>query len=104
MKINTNSPSTTQLQQSEATKVQSDEVSPRGSGKSAPLSGREDSVSVNFSTRAADVKKIKDMVNAETVDEAKVAHFQNLIDSGKYKVDSSAVADRLLDEHLKMDI
>jgi flagellar biosynthesis anti-sigma factor FlgM len=40
---------------------------------------------------------------SDSIDEAKVARLQRMIDEGKYRVDSGAVADRLLDEHLKMD-
>lgn len=36
----------------------------------------------------------------DTVDEAKVARLQKLIDEGNYKVDADAIADRLVDEHM----
>ncbi len=64
---------------------------------------RADSVKVALSDRAQDIKKVKDLVDVDSIDQAKVAHFQKLIDAGKYKVDAEAVADRLLDEHIKMD-
>lgn len=38
-----------------------------------------------------------------SVDEAKVARLQKMIDEGKYKVDADSVADRLVDEHLSWD-
>ena len=60
-----------------------------------------DSVKVDLSARAQDVQRIKELANATPdVDQAKVEKFRKLIDEGKYKVDSKAVADRLVDEHL----
>lgn len=60
-----------------------------------------DSSKVELSSRAKDIQKIKDLaLNAPDVDQAKVDKFQKLIDSGKYKVDAKAVADKLVDEHL----
>lgn len=59
---------------------------------------------VAMSSRARDMQKIKEIAMKSTpdVDEAKVAKYQQLIDSGKYKVDARAVADRMVDEHLSM--
>ena len=60
-----------------------------------------DSSKVELSSRAKDVQKIKDLALASPdVDPAKVDKFQKLIDSGKYKVDAKAIADKLVDEHL----
>jgi negative regulator of flagellin synthesis FlgM len=47
--------------------------------------------------KAMDLAKVDDGVDAE-----KVARLQQLIDSGNYKVDAQAIADRLVDEHFKM--
>ncbi len=56
---------------------------------------------VDLSTRAQDLKQIKELANSvPDVDQAKVDKFQKLIDAGNYKVDSKAVADRLVDEHI----
>ncbi len=66
--------------------------------------GAEDSVGstrVDVSQRGLDAKRIKDLAMAvPDVDEMKVAKYQKLIDEGKYEVDSRAVADRMVDEHL----
>ncbi len=60
-----------------------------------------DSSKVELSARAKDVQKIKDLALASPdVDQTKVDKFQKLIDAGKYKVDSKAIADKLVDEHL----
>ena len=67
---------------------------------SAPQSAL--SAQVSLSSEAQNIKKATDIAKKDTVDEQKVAYFQNLIDSGKYKVDSANVADKLVDNHLKM--
>lgn len=61
------------------------------------------SAKVDLSQRAQDIKKAKAIASAgaNDIDEAKVARLQRLIDEGKYKVDAEAVADRLVDEHLR---
>ena len=56
---------------------------------------------VELSSRAQDMKKIKDIaMAAPDVNADKVARLQKLIDEGKYKVDGKAVADKMVDEHL----
>jgi negative regulator of flagellin synthesis FlgM len=62
---------------------------------------KQDSVRVALSERAQDMKKATDVAkNAPDVNLDKVKKFQELIDSGNYKVDSKKVADKLVDEHL----
>lgn len=82
-------------------KTDSSKNTNKQSAVAAELSGSSE---VALSQRAKDMKKIKEvaMKSSPDVDEAKVARFQKLIDSGKYKVDSKAIADRLVDEELKM--
>lgn len=59
---------------------------------------------VELSSRAQDIKKAKELAtpDMDSVDDAKVARLQAMIDSGSYKVNAEAIADRLLDEHTKM--
>lgn len=60
-----------------------------------------ESSKVELSSRAKDIQKIKDLaLSAPDVDQAKVDKFQKLIDSGKYKIDAKAIADKLVDEQL----
>lgn len=67
------------------------------------LSGEsKDRSRVSVSDRAQAMQKAKEIASSETVDEAKIARLQSLIDSGKYKVDSKAIADRLVDEQFAM--
>ncbi len=61
----------------------------------------QDSANVNVSERAQMMAKAKEIASGPmTVDEAKVARLQKMIDEGKYKVDAEAIADRLVDEHM----
>ncbi len=62
------------------------------------------SATVDVSARAQEMQKAKALATPSSgIDEAKVARLQALIDKGQYKIDSSAIADRLVDEHLKMN-
>ncbi len=57
---------------------------------------------VQLSPRVQDIKKIKELaMNAPDVDGDKVAKFKQMIAEGKYKVDAKAIADKMVDEHLK---
>ena len=61
------------------------------------------SANVNVSERAQMMQKAKELASGPmTVDEAKVARLQKMIDEGKYKVDANSVADRLVEEHLSI--
>jgi negative regulator of flagellin synthesis FlgM len=55
---------------------------------------------VEMSSQAQAMQKAKAIASKDTIDEAKVARLQKLIDQGKYKVDAAAVADRLVDEQI----
>ncbi len=68
--------------------------------KAAATSGL--SAQVSLSKRAQQIKQATDIAKNDSVDEKKIAYFQNLIDNGKYQVDSSKVADKLIDDHMKM--
>lgn len=73
--------------------------------KKAKSSGAElaGSARVELSARAQEMAKAKELATpSNDIDEAKVARLQKLIDEGKYKVDAQAIAERLLDEHMKM--
>lgn len=75
-----------------------------GKSKGVTSQGVNSSLSaqVSLSNQAQQIKKATDIAKESSVDEKKVAYFQNLIDSGKYNVDSASVADRLVDDHMKM--
>lgn len=73
-------------------------------GKASSLAaGPTGSARVDLSPRAQEMAKAKELATpSDSIDEAKVARLQKLIDEGKYKVDADALADRILDEHSKM--
>ena len=60
----------------------------------------KDSSQVNVSTRAQSMQKAKEIASNQSVDEAKVARLQKMIDEGKYKVDAQSVADKMVDAHM----
>ncbi len=57
---------------------------------------------LELSERAQRMSKAREIASKETVDEAKVARLQKLIDERNYNVDASAIADKLVDQHLLM--
>ncbi len=103
MKISNKTPNP--MQQAEiakSTKLGGAEAALEGK-KSKPSVGVADSTRVDLSPRAQEMAKAKELATpSNDIDEAKVARLQALIDSGKYKIDASAIADRLVDEHTKM--
>lgn len=69
--------------------------------KSRGTDSLDSATKVDVSPRAQEAKRIKELaMAAPDVDMAKVEKFRKLIDEGKYKVDSRAVADRMVDEQL----
>jgi negative regulator of flagellin synthesis FlgM len=86
-------------------------------GKADPAAAKKDSTAaallnkaqlasaanVNVSERAQMMAKAKEIAGSPmSVDEAKVARLQKMIDEGKYKVDADKIADRLVDEHMSI--
>lgn len=79
------------------TKIGKDTSSVRN--KATPNQIKE-AAQVNVSERAKQIQKATEIAKQETVDEAKIARLQKLIDGGEYKVDAEQIADRLVNEHL----
>lgn len=65
--------------------------------RSAEIDG---SARVDLSQRAQDMKRIKDIAMEPKDNSEKIARLQKLIDEGKYQVDTEAVADRMVDDHM----
>jgi negative regulator of flagellin synthesis FlgM len=66
-----------------------------------------DSVNASFSARSKDLAKDMETakaVAAQTSDvrEEKVAELKRRIAAGKYNLDTNAIADRMVDDHLEM--
>ena len=71
----------------------------------SPRGDVSDSAKVDVSSRAQDMMRAKELATpSDSIDEAKVARLQKMIDDGNYKVDAGAIADRMLDEHAKMPL
>ncbi len=61
-----------------------------------------DATRLNLSPQAKQIAKATSIAKDQTVDEAKIARLQKMIDGGEYKVDADAVAEKLLNEHLNI--
>jgi negative regulator of flagellin synthesis FlgM len=73
------------------------------SRKSVGASALGDSSRVEVSERAQTIKKARELATPDnSIDEAKVARLQKLIDKGEYSVDASAIADKMVDEHMML--
>lgn len=89
---------------SESVKKRGKILTPTGTASPDKVSGDLGSAKVKLSERAQDMKKIRNAVDAAPeADEAKIAKFKSLIANGEYKVDSKAVADKMVDEHAYSD-
>ncbi len=83
-------------------KLSSDGVK-ESSKKSIGASALGDSSRVEVSERAQTIKKARELATPDdSIDEAKVARLQKLIDKGEYSVDASAIADKMVDEHMML--
>lgn len=110
MKVTSNKLPNTMPSSSSAASAAGDIAKSKASGLEQILEGKTKSTAdigsssrVELSPRAQDIKKAKELATPDdSIDEAKVARLQALIDSGSYKVNAEAIADRLLDEHTKM--
>lgn len=101
MKISNKLPSATQGTASSADIADINKKGKASGPKTAFPAG--DSAKVDLSPRAQELRKAKELATpSDSIDEAKVARLQKLIDAGQYKVDADAIADRLLDEQMKM--
>lgn len=85
---------------SEATKSSST-ASQADKTNGLPFASNADSAKVDLSARAKDIARAKEIAMASPdVDQAKIEKFQKLIDEGKYQIDSKAIAERMVEEHL----
>ena len=71
-----------------------------GTAASAPYTG--DSARAEISSRAREFAAAKEVASAASdVREDRIAELKRRIESGSYKVDADAIADRMVDEHLR---
>ncbi len=59
-----------------------------------------DATKLNLSPQARQIAKATEIAKDQSVDEAKVARLQKMIDGGEYKVDADAIAEKMLNEHV----
>ncbi len=72
-------------------------------GAKAVEQTQNDDVKTEISSRSRDFARVKNLAQeAPDVREDRVASLKQRIAEGKYQVDHGAVADRLVDDHLKM--
>lgn len=75
------------------------------SAAAAPASSAEADARPEISSKGREFAQAKEIASgAPNVREEKVAKLREMISAGKYKVDSKAVADRMVDEHLSSEI
>lgn len=103
MKVNSSTPQTIQNAEVSGGKKVNKKDSQYDPKKITTTAAPTDSeVKAEFSAKAKDFSKAKQIAaNTPDVREEKVAELKKRIAEGKYKVDAKAVADRMVDEHLK---
>ncbi len=102
MKINNSiGPNLTQIDNAKSKGATDSNVVGRGSRESG---GVGESAQVHVSERAQMMNRANEIASngIDSVDEAKVARLQKLIDEGKYNISAEAIADRLVDEHMML--
>ena len=100
MKVTNNSTNATEHTRG-TEKLQSTSHSRKKTGAYSKDSEIESSDKVNISSHAKEAARAKSIAKgAPDVDEEKVARLKAAIHNGSYKVDSDAVASRMVDEHL----
>ncbi len=73
-------------------------------GKKAEAASSNEAVATTISARGKELAQAKAIANGTPdVREQKIAELKKRISEGKYKVDPDAVAERLVDEHLKSE-
>ncbi len=97
MKVTKGQPNLMKSIDASKTKAMTDKVSAKEANGSEQI---DKSSQIRVSDSARQIQKA--IASDMTVDEAKVSRLQKLIDDGKYNVDASAVADRMVDEHFMM--
>jgi len=104
MKINPNvSAGSAGIQSSESKKTDKVKVSGYEGKSESAAALKGESSNAEISSKAKDMAKAK-QIAAETPDvrEAKIAELKNRIQNKTYNVSSEAIADKLVDDHLRL--
>ena len=100
MKINNSTIKPGQLDSMKNRELDNKAAKPEAAASKVSSADIKSASKVAMSSEAQAMNKAKALASADTIDEAKVSRIQKLIDEGKYNTDASAIADRLVDEHL----
>lgn len=105
MKVSNNvNPSLHKIDSGKVDSSKSDKADSKVGSSQAKASGALNGpAKLSVSERAQQMAKAKQIASDQSVDEAKVARLQKMIDEGSYKTDAAAIADRMVDEHLLMN-
>lgn len=83
-------------------KKKSIESSKKDSAKIPPKIGGSSPEKVEISSRARDIEKAEKIAKAPSENnEAKIEALKKAVQSGQYKIDEDAIADRLITEHMQ---
>ncbi len=104
MRINpTNSSPVQSGETSGAKKSEKVKATPYDTKSNAAVSKKTESASAEISSKAKDMAHAKQVASdAPDVREAKIAELRDKIQNKKYNVSSEQIADRLVDDHIRM--
>lgn len=105
MKVNQSTSSPVQGSEAKSAKAAGKAQAAKGTDKAAPAKEPRDpsAVKAELSDRAREMATAKAAAtNAPDVREEKIAALKARIAAGKYEVDNNAVADRMVDDHVRM--
>ena len=104
MKINPNvAAGSSGIQSTEAKKLDKTKVSGYEKSENAASALKNESANTEISSKAKDMAKAKQIAtDTPDVREAKIAELKERIQNKKYNVGADAIADKLVDDHIRM--
>ena len=104
MKINPNvAAGSSGIQSTEAKKLYKTKVSGYEKSENAASALKNESANTEISSKAKDMAKAKQIAtDTPDVREAKIAELKERIQNKKYNVGADAIADKLVDDHIRM--
>ena len=105
MKINSNvAAGSSGIQSSDAKKLEKTKVSGyENKTESTASASKSDSTNTEISSKAKDMAKAKQIAtDTPDVREAKIAELRDKIQNKKYNVGADAIADKLVDDHIRL--
>lgn len=104
MKINPNvAAGSSGIQSSDAKKIEKTKVSGYEKSENVAAANKNQSANAEISSKAKDMAKAKQLaVESPDVREAKIAELKERIQNKKYNVGADAIADKLVDDHIRL--